>query len=620
MPSGAGNVLFVDLTDGSFRREELPKPVRDAYLSGHGVNYWLVDRHSDVRAVPLSAENPVVLGTGLFNGTPVPGSSQLFVTTRFPLTGSLATACGGGHFAGLLRSCGYDYVFLTGASPEPVYLLLEDDGPRLLDARDLWGKDNFDTVDALRARHEPCSVIPIGPAGENLVKVSVTAIDKLGTVGAGGLPAVLGFKRLKAIVATRGSAGVAPANGKELLRLTDELVRKVLGYELRDRIVEGGAAAATAGWRASGQGFLSQELVRGVLDEHRACRKALACPSCPVADKESVCFSEGPFAGLKTYVTAFMGLEETHGSEDPREMLQRAFKLHDAANRWGLDEHQVGPMLQLLTRLSGEGKIAASSELEGGFASRLELLDRVAHRRGLGDLLADGVDEALRRLGLFPGGLSATVKSFQAKMEPRLNALGTMEFGMLVNPRGAVPVSALGSPSYNPGRPVEQFVRQAERVGIPPEAQERIFGGGFNPARLVRYAEDWLSLHNTLGLCHRLYISRFHSLSGVTALYNALTGEQRTGAELYRAAERAWNLWRHLNARLGFSAKHDQPPRVWFKPLRIGEEEFRLEDYYRTKVLTEPDVHQLLRDYYDERGWDPRTGNPGPEKLRELGI
>lgn len=625
--SGQKNkILFVDLSKSTFREETLPERVIENYISGHGVNYWLLSQYIPLTVDALSPENGIILGTGLFNGTPIPGSSQLNITTKFPLTGNFATGCGGGHFSNMMKTSGYDYVIITGASTKPVYLLIAEGSPQILDALDLWGQDGFETVDILRNRHEPCSIIPIGQSGENMVKVSVTAIDKLGTVGAGGLPAVMGYKKLKAIVAARGSQGVEAADGRTLLQLVDDMVKKILAYEYRGPLVEEGAIATTASWRGTGEGFLSPAILDKVRELHKAYRKTLACPSCPIADKESICFSEGPFSGMKSYTTAFMGLKETYGGAEAGVMLGRGFKMVDVMNRLGLDEHNINKMLPVVIKLYKEGKINPSSTmgfaLSEEFPSRIELLEMIAHRRGFGNLLADGVDEALKKLDLNPTELTTTVKGYQTLMEPRLNAMGTMEFEMLVNPRGGVTaMGAIGSPSYNPGRPVEQFLKQSDRVGVPMEARQRIFSkDSFNPARLARYAEDWFSLHNMLGLCHRLYISRFHSLSSVTAFYNALTGQQKSGTDLLLASERAWNLWRHLNARLGIDAENDRPPKSWFRPLRIGDEEFTMKDYYGTKDLSETDVLQLLQDYYDERGWDLQTGNPDNKKLTQLGI
>ena len=622
----ANRVLFVDLTQGAFREDVVPDSVIETFISGHGVNYWLYNQYIPLEAEPLSAENGIVLGTGIFCGTPIPGSSQLFVTTKYPLTGGFATGGGGGHFSIMMKTAGFDYVVITGASSKPVYLMLSQGNPQLLDASDLWGKDNFDTVDVLRERHDPCSIVPIGQAGEKLVKVTVTAMDKLGTVGAAGLPAVMGFKNLKAMVAVRGGLGVEPVEGRTLLRQVDEMVKKVLAYRLRDTLVEEGAIGATAGWRGSGAGFQGKDVIDKVRELHKTYRKTLACPTCPIADKESICFTDGAFAGMKTYITAFMGLREGCGGENADEMLGREVKIWDTYNRLGLDRHNVTDMVQLIHELAENGKIDARHtrgvDFSGSFQSRLDLLEMIAHRRGIGDLFADGADEALKRLGLDPEAYTATIKGYQCVMDPRRNSMGTMEFEMLVNPRGGVSaIGAVGSPSYNPKRPVEQYLRQSKRIGVSEDAQKRIFSeSGFNVARLVRHAEDWFSLHNVLGLCHRLYISRFQSIDSVASFYNALTGENKTGSDLLLAAEKAWNLWRHLNAEIGIGSETDRPPKTWFRPLRIDDQEFDLKDYYGTKALTEDDIRQMLSDYYDERGWDPETGRPGESKLEALGV
>ena len=319
-------------------------------------------------------------------------------------------------------------------------------------------------------------------------------------------------------------------------------------------------------------------------------------------------------------------MREGCGGDTAEEMLGREVKIWDTYNRLGLDRHNVTDMVKLFQELKQRGKIdprqGIEVDLSGNFQARLDLLEMIADRRGIGDLMADGVDAALKKLGLNPESFTTTIKGYQSVMDPRRNAMGTMEFEMLVNPRGGVvATAAVGSPSYNPKRPVEQYIKQAGRIGVPEDAQKRIFSeSGFNVARLVKHAEDWFSLHNVLGLCHRLYISRFQSLERVASFYNALTGETRTGGDLLLVAEKAWNLWRHLNAEIGFGAEADRPPSVWFQPLRIDGQELAIKDYYETKALTEDDIRQMLSDYYDERGWDPKAGRPGASKLEALGV
>jgi aldehyde:ferredoxin oxidoreductase len=172
-----------------------------------------------------------------------------------------------------------------------------------------------------------------------------------------------------------------------------------------------------------------------------------------------------------------------------------------------------------------------------------------------------------------------------------------------------------------PGRPIDMHIMHARRIGIPDEAIERIFGPqSYNVGRLTKHAEDWFSLFNCLGQCHRLYIHRFHSIEGFVEFYSAITGIETTPAKLLKAAERAWNMHKLLNVRAGFSREDDRPPKAWFKPLKAGEKVLPIKDYFGTATLTQEDVESFLDDYYDERGWDKRSGAPTPEKLKELGL
>ena len=180
---------------------------------------------------------------------------------------------------------------------------------------------------------------------------------------------------------------------------------------------------------------------------------------------------------------------------------------------------------------------------------------------------------------------------------------------------------ALGTPSYNPGWPVEQHLKDAKRVGMPEGAKKRVFGQtSFNTGRYVKYAENWYSLCNCLGLCSRLYMGRFYNIDTLTEVYTAITGIQVTPADLVKAGERAWNMYKMLQVRAGFSRKDDRPPDAWLTPLKTRDGDYPLKDYYKTTVLTREDVEKLLDDFYDERGWDQKTGIPTPEKLRELGL
>jgi len=634
LPGYAGKILYVDLTSARIRKEPLDPELARTFIGGWGINnklaYDLIPPHVD----PLSPENCIIIGSGPFSGTIVPGSAELLVTSRFPLNGAYTTACGGGNFALMLKLSGYDHLVISGRAEKPIYLKILDDDVALCDARHLWGKDIFETVDELRNRYEPCSVIPIGQAGENLVKISITSIDKGGTLGSGGLPAVMGSKNLKAIVALHGSRGIRVAHRLRLHRLVDSLLDRIMNYRLRDTLIEGGFFGMTAGWAelktkiSQNWSEVSSDPGKDVKEIHYSARKPLACASCPTADKECNKLKEGPYAGMVTYMTHY-GQEEDYGGESALEEYSRSIKFLDTANRYGICRFCFAAVRDLMVYLYQKGVITKEDsgglELKDDFETTVKLLEMAALKEGFGDVLAEGIVGAANRVGKGAEEQAVHIKGYPLFGEPRLTGVGTSQVAQMVNPArsgGCASIAgSLGAPSYNPGRPVEQWVREAEKVGVPGEAVERIFTPtSFNPGRLTRYAEDWYSLSNCLGRCHRLYINRFYDAKTVAELYSAVTGIEISPSHLLKAAERAWNLSKVLNIRAGFSREDDRAPKVWFTPLKGEGVEYRLMDYYKTTTLTEEDMERILDDYYEERGWDRKSGAPTAKKLKELGL
>jgi len=606
IPGYAGSILYVDLTTGKTGKESLDRRLVTAFIGGFGINNRLAYDLLPPDVDPLSPDNVIILGAGPFAGTIVPGAGKVIVTTRFPLNGAFATAHGGGAFALMLKTCGYDHVVITGKADKPVYLNLMDNDVELCDAADLWGQDSFETVDQLRARYEPCSVIAIGQAGESLVRISVACIDKCGTLGTGGLPAVMGSKNLKAIVASQGTRGIEVAHRLQLQRLVDEMLRRIMSWPGRQSLLENG---------------MMPSLVFGEL--HRKSFRPLACPSCPLADKEVNRLIEGPYAGMVTYMTHFVARQFSGGSTV--EQFNWAIKYMDGLNRYGVCMLDFSYLLSLVSDLYAAGIITKDMtggiEIKDDFETTMRLLQMTAYRRGFGDLLADGIVGATQRIGKAAEDYACHIKGRSVIFDPRMMGLGTMEFEPLTTPRGSH-VGAAGSPSYMPGRSLDDFVRHSQRMGAPPDAVSRLVGPtSFNPGRFSRWSEDWHALFGALSLCNRSQVNRFYHIKTIAELYSAVTGLELTPADLMKAAERAWNMAKVINVRAGFGRKDDRPPQSWFTPLK-GEDgkEYPLMDYFKTTVLTKADIDRFLDDYYDERGWDKESGAPTPEKLRELGL
>lgn len=626
----AGNILFVDLTSGETRKEPLDPQLVKGFIGGYGINSKLALDLLSPDIDPLSPGNAIIIGAGPFAGTIVPGAGKVIVTTRFPLNGAFASAHGGGAFALMLKTSGYDHVVIGGKADRPVYLKILDDDVELCDASDLWGRDGFETVDELRTRHEPCSVIPIGQAGENLVKISITSVDKAGTLGTGGLPAVMGSKKLKAIVACQGTGGIGVAHRLRLQRLVDGLLHRIMSWPGRQPMMEHGMMAAAMEWWGAevrptrnltevAAGLAEMEKA---LEMHRKTFRLLACPSCPLADKEVNRLVEGPYAGLVTYMPHFRVLQFGPGSME--EQFYRSLRFTDALNRYGVCLFDFSYLISLMSYLYEQGIITKEDtggiEVKEDFDTSMQLLQLTAHRQGFGDVLADGIVAACDRMGKGITEYAHHIKGRSLLFDPRARGLGTMEFEPLTTPRGSH-VGAAGSPSYTAGRPLDVFARHCERMGVPDDAVGRIVGPtSFNPGRLSRWSEDWFALFGCLSLCNRAFVNRFYYVTTIAELYSALTGLELTPAELMKAAERAWNAAKLINVGAGFGRKDDRPPQIWFTPLKGKQREYPLTDYYQTTTLTQQDVERFLDDYYDERGWDRESGTPTAGKLKELGL
>jgi len=311
-----------------------------------------------------------------------------------------------------------------------------------------------------------------------------------------------------------------------------------------------------------------------------------------------------------------------------RDRYADALRYSDMVNRYGIDKlYSFMGLVDFVVTLYEEGIITKQDtggiELNREFDTLLKLAEITAFRKGFGDILADGVVGAARRIGKGADEqVQNVIKGQFAIFDPRLWGLGPMQFEQMVYPGRSLGVAAgLGAATYSPGWPIKELMKQADRCGVPEEAIGHIFTeDSFNVGQLAKHGEDFFNLFNMFGQCHRLYISRFYSMQILAELYSAVTGIEATPADLKLASERVWNLWKLINYRAGFDRKDDEPPEIWSQPLKGVDTEYHLKDYFGTTALTREDVDRLLDDYYDERGWDKETSLPTANKLKQLGL
>lgn len=611
----AGKTLLIDLLTGKVETKPLDMADAELYLGGLGFNNKLAYEMIEPGGDALAPANPIILGAGPLIGTMVPGASRVVGTSKYPLSGAVSVGSGSMTFAFNMKRAGYDNIVVTGKADKPIYILVEDDTVKILDATDVWGKDNYDAIDQLWSNHGRCASISIGQAGENLVKFAIAMVDKMATIGRAGFGAVMGSKNLKAIL-VRGNGGVRVADPKGFMHEVNSLFNRARKFKYHAASVDYGILNAGGSFMLGEDGPYGEKTYKKI-------RKArIACPSCFIADKDMLVTPDGEFAGMKTYTHSF-GMIAQLAMRGMISEADKATRLVNMANRYGLGQQELDSVFDMLIEASEAGAISEEQfgKIGRNYETIHDLIEKIVHREGVGDVLAEGWMATVEEFGLDPARFSSHVKGLGTQYDPRENGLGTMEFEELVNPRGGHHQSG-GSPSYNQGAPVEMFERHVDRMGAPTDAVKRIMDSplGFNVGRFTRYSEDWFSLFDSLGICIRSQNNRFYSADICARLFSTATGIEMDKAAIMKASARVWNLYKILNWREGFTRKDDTPPDKWFEPMKAAGNEFEIKDYFQTRVLTKQDIEGLLDDYYDERGWDRATGCPTHGTMSDLGL
>lgn len=300
-------ILEVDLSTCQIDVTDVPADDKRRFIGGSGVAAKLFLDRFNISADPLSADNPLIVMNGPITGTILPGTSRFVACGKSPLTGIWGESACGGNFGAEMKMAGWDGIIFKAASEKPRYLLIEDSQCKLIDASDLWGRDIYEVTDSLKTRHKDgkqVKVFTIGRAGENLVRFAGIGNDKGHFSGRTGMGALMGSKKLKAIV-VRGSGACKPALIDEYNALRRTLIAKVNeavpAQALRQLGTDAGMDLGMMtndvpikNW-ASPQDFdLSSNLGGPALTE-KYLTKVHACYACPVACKRVVKVADGPY-------------------------------------------------------------------------------------------------------------------------------------------------------------------------------------------------------------------------------------------------------------------------------------------------------------------------------------
>jgi len=601
----AGRILRVDLTRGAVEHEPTPRALFERFLGGRGVGAYLLFHELARDTDPLGPENKLIFLTGPLVGTLAPGANKITVTFRSPLTHTYSFSLCGGHLAPELKFAGYDGVIVEGQSERPVYLWIDHDRAELRDAGHLWGRLTHDTEDAIRAglRGPAVRVAVIGPAGEKLARFACIQADYHREFGRGGAGAVMGAKKLKAI-AVRGAGSVAVhgtlrvADPAGLARLAESIYAALAEHpkaRIRRRygtpeMVESTNALGYWATRNFSTGYFEDaDRLQGVRLREQVYIGDNSCYGCPIACGKVSPVTAGPFAGTAIEGSEFetIGLLGPNcGVADPA-VIVAATAICDA---YGLDTMSAGAVVSMAMECFESGVIgpAETDGLDlrfGNGEALLALVQAIAERRGLGDLLAEGSRRAAEKLGA--PDLAMHVKGQElATYEPR----GVVGMGLsyAISPKGGHHMIAPTMAAETAGDPTRRWRPDGK-------------------AQLVRDTQLIMAVVDSLTLCSSM---RFVlGLDDMLALYRAVTGQALDEPGALRAAGRIVNLERLFNVREGFRRRDDTlPRRLLAEPMPTGPSAGHVVP-----------LEVMLDEYYALMGWDA-DGVPTLERAQELGL
>ncbi|MEM1961966.1 MAG: aldehyde ferredoxin oxidoreductase C-terminal domain-containing protein [Sulfolobales archaeon] len=591
-----GRLLRVDLSTGRMSTEEIHPMTYRMYVGGRGLATYLLWRELGRKwrdVDPLGPENILTVLTGPLTGY-YPGI-KLVVSGKSPQSGGVVGSAVSSHVAYAIKAAGYDGIVVSGASRDPVYLYVKDDSVEVRDASKLWGLRGLELVRALRddvGRDLPS--LYIGPAGENLVRTAAVMARWFHAAGYGGYGAVMGSKRLKAIV-VEGSGPLPPvANRDDFAKLRYEVIDKVAA---RTTFRRWGTTSGLwrVGYETSSEPIRNwqeewhnrEEFSHAPIERKHWVKNPWADWGCPLACMKVsravvdgvIYLTDGPDYEMGAYLGSNLGLFE----------VDKVIALSAIADDLGLCGIQVGNVVGFAVELFERGMLTEDDVgytlRWGDFKSLKKLLEDIAYRRGFGAVLAEGVYRS----------------AVEIAKRKRLPVEDVLKYAVQVKGIG------VGAHGIRSRKDYPQPIAYAASVqggdhtsvaGLPANSEE---------------SEVWSAFLDSAVIC------MFTSVEEDTVLkfLNAVTGWSVTKDELYGTiGPRILSLQRILLLLGGPDVrwdprKHDDNPPRFYEPLPTGP--------YAGSLVPREEVSKNLVEYYRQLGWDD-LGIPTEETLRKLGL
>jgi aldehyde:ferredoxin oxidoreductase len=606
----AGKILFVDLSTKQAREEILEEKLCRDFIGGYGIGAKIIFDRQKVSVGPLEPENHLGFVTGPLTGTATLFGSRYMVVGKSPLTGTWGDANSGGDFGPHLKFAGFDAIFFSGASEKPVYLFLQNGKAEIRDAGHLWGKDTNETEDMLQKElGGQVRVACIGPAGEKLSLISAIINNQGRAAARSGLGALMGSKKLKAVVAG-GSMRVHLADEAKV----DQLRRKYLPMlkgPLYDMLKEFGTPgqletfvkigmAPVKNWAGIGEIDFPNAKAISDVNVRRLRERKYACYRCPIAcggvmrAGKEYGYKQGAHQPEYETLSSF-------GSMCLNTNLESIIMANDICNRYGLDTISTGATIAFAIECYERGLITTKEtdgiELTwGNHEAIVNMTEKMAKRESFGLVLADGVKRAAERIGK-----GSEEFAFNVCGQELPNA----------DPKLAPSFGTTYITAATPARHMKGGAQFAELGKIPngadfPALERHVYTG---KGEIHAWMRKYYHTMDAMGLC--LFGSRGFSVEALLAQFNAATGIDFTKDELLLAGERIACVCQAFNVREGI-----KPSDFRLSSRVIGNPPFQQGPHVRISV----DIDNMAREFYKAMEWDFVTGKPSKRRLEKLGL
>ena len=614
-----GKILRVNLTTRKISVEEPGEKIYRQYLGGGtlALHYLLHElrRGTD----PFGPENLLIFCSSVLTGAmPAPGMNKYTVAAKSPLSGGLGESEAGGWFAPELKAAGFDAIVIKGKASAPVYLWVHDGQAEIREASHLWGKVTGEVQKTIKRElgDDRIRVLQIGPAGEKLVKYACIMNELKHFNGRAGLGAVMGSKNLRAI-AVRGSKAPGACD-REKAQVILKSVREsyvedpaglgCLGTARVAPILSAGGILPTKNFLTGS--FEKAEDIGGKRLAETILKGRGTCHGCYIRCKREV-EAHKPYEIDAEYGGPEYETISSIGSLLGIGSLEAICKGNELCAQYGIDTISFGTTVAFAMECFEKGilnfKDTDGLDLHfGNHETMLKLIDLVAQRKGFGDLLAEGVEIAARKIGRGAEKYALHIKGQPLPMhEPR--GKKSLALAYALSPTGA---DHLENP-HDPFFEKEGGLKDIHPLGIldPLPALDL----SVRKVRMFVYLQQYYNWLNSIGMC--IFAAKPFGPFTITQLVEytrALTGWDTSLWEAIKVGERYANMARVFNLREGLGVKDDRLPERLHQGLEGG--------LLKGEKIDAQEFAQALEMYYGMMGWDPKTGVPSKYKLEELNI